>query len=418
MDNNGNGNIPTWVNIRVKLGDLKPWALNPRHITKKQAERLAASFDSFGQVETVAVSPSLDVYNGHQRLSVLHKLHGPDYEIDARQASRPLTDDERRKLVIYLHAGAVGGWDWDSLSSWPSDSLMQWGFDGDLLGEWKKDIAALGNLLESEAPEPTDAEPQIDRAEELNEKWQVKTGDLWRIGEHRLLCGDSTRREDVERVMQGENADTIITDPPYGIDLDTDYSKMPSTKPEGNKSYASIVNDDKPFDYRVIAHIDCKEGFWFGADYYAKTLPDGGSWLIWDKRVDDKFDAMFGSAFETIWSRIKHKREIIRCNNTLFSGELEARGKLHPTMKPTKVIEWITEKYSAIGESILDYFAGSGTTIVACQNLHRKCRAIEISPAYCAVALERMATAFPSIEIERIESSNASLETCNEQATN
>ena len=150
----GNGNSPTWVNVRVKLGDLRPWQLNPRHITRKQALRLQESFDEFGQIETIAVGPDLDVYNGHRRLSVLHKLHGPDYEIDARQASRPLTDEERHKLVVYLHAGAVGDWDWDALANWDAGNLMQWGFDGDLLGDWKRDIAALGNLLESEMPEP------------------------------------------------------------------------------------------------------------------------------------------------------------------------------------------------------------------------------------------------------------------------
>jgi len=116
--------------------------------------------------------------------------------------------------------------------------------------------------------------------------------------------------------------------------------------------------------------------------------------LIWDKRVDDKFDAMIGSAFETIWSEVKHKREIIRCNNTLFSGEQEAKNKLHPTQKPTKVIQWIISKYSQVDELVIDYFAGSGTCFLACENLHRKCRAIEISPNYCAVILQRMEEAF------------------------
>lgn len=150
-----NGHSPTWVNVRVKLGDLKPWQLNPRHITKKKAARLAESFEELGQVETIAVGPDLDVYNGHQRLSVLHKLHGPDYEIDARQADRPLTDEERRKLVIYLHAGAVGEWDWDMVSSWPANELIRNGFDSDLLGDWKKDIAALDNFLNSETEIPS-----------------------------------------------------------------------------------------------------------------------------------------------------------------------------------------------------------------------------------------------------------------------
>src|SRR3990172_6644385 len=113
-----NTNSPTWTNIRVRLGDLKPWSENPRMSTKAQAKRLLQSFERFGQVQTVAVSPTLSVYDGHQRLSALLTIHGPDYEIDARQSSRPLTDAERRELVVTLHAGAVGEWDWNSLSGW------------------------------------------------------------------------------------------------------------------------------------------------------------------------------------------------------------------------------------------------------------------------------------------------------------
>ena len=98
---------------------------------------------------------------------------------------------------------------------------------------------------------------------------------------------------------------------------------------------------------------------------------------------------MIGIAFELIWSRNKHKREIIRCNNTLFSGEKEARDKLHPTTKPTKVIEWIINKYSENQSGVYDPFLGSGTTLIACENLNRKCRGIEIEPKYIAITLER-----------------------------
>ena len=145
----------TWINVTVKLGDLKPWDANPRQSTKAQARRILKSFEQFGQVQAVAIGPALEVYDGHQRLSALLTIHGPDYEIDARQASRPLDDAERRAMVLALHAGAVGSWDWDAVSSWQPAELMEGGFDAELLREWKRDTSALTNFLGSEA-EPDD----------------------------------------------------------------------------------------------------------------------------------------------------------------------------------------------------------------------------------------------------------------------
>ena len=158
----------TWKNTTVRLADLKPWAENPKTITKAAAKRLLASWKEYGQVQTIAVSPSLVVLDGHQRLSVLQAAYGDGYQVDARQASRELTEDEQKRLVVLLHAGTVGSWDWDSLSSWSAPDLMEWGMDSEALQGWKRDVTALGNLLESEKP-TADAEPQIDRAAELLE---------------------------------------------------------------------------------------------------------------------------------------------------------------------------------------------------------------------------------------------------------
>lgn len=239
-----------------------------------------------------------------------------------------------------------------------------------------------------EGSKELDAPAQEDKAAELQTSWEVEPGQVWILGNHRLVCGDSTDPYTLGIALDGSMPDVLINDPPYGMNLDTDYSKMPSTKPEGNKVYSPVHGDDIQFDYRSTI-LRCNEEFWFGADYYRKTIPDGGSWLVWDKRVEEKFDAMIGSAFELIWSKVKHKREIIRHNNTLFSGESEAKNKLHPTQKPTKVIEWIIERYSNRGNIIADLYAGTGTTILACENRGRICIAMEIDPKYVAVSLER-----------------------------
>jgi ParB family chromosome partitioning protein len=118
----------TWANERRKLADLLPWPRNPRQITKDQAKRLVESFDQFGQVETIAIGPDNGVYNGHQRLAVLAQQHGKDYEIEVRVASRALTEKEREKLTVFLHKGAAGEWDWDTLSEFDTANLLEWGF--------------------------------------------------------------------------------------------------------------------------------------------------------------------------------------------------------------------------------------------------------------------------------------------------
>lgn len=144
---------PTWTPCRVSLGSLKPWAANPRLSTKAQAKRILASFTKFGQVLAVAIGPDGEVYDGHQRLSALLTVHGPDHEIDARRASRALTDDERRALVITLHAGATGAWNWDDLAGWDAAQLQGAGLDADYLAGLNKDAGALRLMLESEVPD-------------------------------------------------------------------------------------------------------------------------------------------------------------------------------------------------------------------------------------------------------------------------
>ena len=143
----------TWTNVQVTLGELKPWADNPRLSSKRQAQRLLDSWRQFGQVQTVAIGPANEVYDGHQRLSALLTVHGPSYQVDARRSDRELTDEERRALAIALHAGAVGSWNWDNLANWDAGELQEWGFDSDTLTNWQRDVGALGNLIGSEAPD-------------------------------------------------------------------------------------------------------------------------------------------------------------------------------------------------------------------------------------------------------------------------
>ena len=433
----------TWSNQRRKLSELVPWARNPRQINKRQAERLVESFDQFGQVETIAVGPDNQIYNGHQRLNVLKEKYGDDYEVEVRVASRALTEKEREKLTVFLHKGAAGDWDFDMLANeFELDDLLEWGFEPPELD------------LDMWAPEPPeDVEPQIDKAEELREKWGVKSGDLWQLGNHKLICGDCTDKAVVELVMGGEKADAVITDPPYGIGIDewdkkldvnyllcdwanlsnsfiAFFGQMPTisdwhqvANESGMKFLEHIVwvkRVSAPSNRLSRGH---EEIFIYGLNGNSKFYKVEGKYE--DVRVPGfMFDA---SSFEGIKRhiseleyQIKHgKKGIIGAHTKSqdlyerFNDKAHYRGNgdvnftnvwsflppsnakrnkefcNHPTEKPVEILERLCEMLSCDNQIIYDPFLGSGTTLIACERLGRKCRAIELSPAYCAVAIQR-----------------------------
>ena len=148
----------TWARETRKLAELVPWVDNPRQIRDADAKRLAESLDTFGQIHAIAIGPDNEVYDGHQRKNVWAACdrYGPEYEVDVRVASRPLTEAERQKLVIYLHSGATGSWDWDKFSAWDTPTLEGWGLDEGTLRGWNDDAANLREMLgveDVEAPE-------------------------------------------------------------------------------------------------------------------------------------------------------------------------------------------------------------------------------------------------------------------------
>jgi len=403
-----------------KLNELKKLPNNPRIIRDKQFKTLCDSIrdnPKYFEARPLILSDrtgELVIIAGNQRYEAAKSLklkEVPTFLIEG-------LDEAKEREIIIRDNISNGEFDFDLLANeWSDLPLVEWGVD--LPEDWLTGGAGTGD--------PTDAEPQIDRAEELNKTWRVKTGDLWQIGEHRLLCGDSTKKEDVARVMGGEKADMVLTDPPYGMYLDTDFSSMKNELKfaqakgvKAGKKYNQVEGDHADFRPELIISLFdnfnyCKEMFLFGADYYSEYLQDknGGSWIVWDKRSNDDTaddivasrDKIFTSAFELCWSKYKHKRKIARILWAgIFGTEKENNHvRYHPTQKPVRLFEWFLNNWGKPGDVLTDPFLGSGTTMVACQNLNRKCRGIEISPAYCAVILQRMTDAFPGIEIRRID---------------
>lgn len=425
----------------IKVSTLKKNPGNPRQIHGHKLDLLKKSVTEFDKMMTlrpIIVDENNVVLGGNMRLAAIKALGHKEIPDEWVKRADDLTDAEKREFIIKDNAG-FGEWDWDVIANeWSDEPLADWGLD-------VPGFEAVEEVGEA------DAEPQIDKAAELNKKWKVKSGDLWQIGEHRLLCGDSTKREDVERLMGGQNAELLFTSPPYSdqreYDGNSDLSVEHLVKfiPAFADACAyQVVNLGlKRLDGEVVE-------YW--QDYIIEARTTGYkllSWNVWDKGeagsvgmqtamfpIEHEWIFVFGEARKDIVRNIPTKRagekvaatrrevdgSLVKNVQTSLVQDLKRMGTVtrvfaqksrsedntHPAMfslhLPTVYIEAMTDK----GQGVCEPFAGSGTTLVACQNLNRKCYAIEISPNYCSVILERITTAFPDLEIKRLsESANS-----------
>ena len=269
------------------------------------------------------------------------------------------------------------------------DDLLGTGWVGDDLDD------LLGTIIEDVDTPTLPADPV------------TKVGDLVVLGEHRLVCGDSFDMAVLEEAVAGLPVGCVLADPPYGIDLDTDYSlwavsvdpetqqRTTHTPSSVGKSYRPVHGDDRPFDAGpfLVHFAGVAEQFWWGADNYRATIPHGdltGSWLVWDKRVEEEKDKLIGSAFELCWSRARHQRRILRHQWTNWTSSWnDGHARAHPTEKPVAMLRDIVDRWAPDGCRVVDPFAGSGTTLIAAEQTGRTCSVVEIDPAYCDVIVAR-----------------------------
>jgi DNA modification methylase len=298
-----------------------------------------------------------------------------------------LTEQEHKQFIIKDNVSG-GEWDWNMLANeWDAEELDAWGLD----------VPDFGKELEAEEDDFEAPEGGIET--------DIVLGDLFEIGEHRLLCGDSTDSDAVAKLMDGQKADMVFTDPPYGMNLDTDYSKLKGTEKSPNaKGYKwdKVIGDDKEFDfltcYALFEYV--KEQFWWGADYYFNQLPIGGGLFVWQKR--DKADSeMIGNDFEICWSKQRHKKATFWKRWVGFDSIEKGDKRVHPTQKPIELASWFIKDWSFENNIIVDLFLGSGTAMVAAHQLNRKCYGIELDPKYCQVIVDRMRKLDPTIKIKR-----------------
>lgn len=416
-----------------RLSQFRPQKANANKGNPRGLTQLDKSLRRDGYSAPMVAAADGEIFAGSKRLERAADVFGVDVEpiVVHSDGTRPVihvrddikTADDPRAVRLGVADNAIAHMDYDP--------------DGELLALLAAEDAAIAEMvradelsmkaaLEFTQGEPQDAEPQIDRAAELNKKWKVSRGDLWRIGEHRLLCGDSTVREDVERVMGGEKAMCLLTDPPYNVDYKGNYIQSGNILDEGEKIWSDKSFTDKIENfpewlngvYKISDGVmgnGCAIYIWHPAGAEGLAFWDSWLWdewhfqvdLVWNKQslIIARWDykpqhepCMYG------WKGTSRKWTGANNESTVWDYPRQqgtAGGKReHPTEKPLPVFQRCISNHDA--QIVVDPFSGSGTTLVACQNLSRRCRAIEISPAYCAVILQRMTDAFPGIEIERV----------------
>jgi len=375
-------------NLKIEIAylivdDLLPYARNPRK-NDHAVEKGSSFIREFGFLVPVLIKKDMTVIDGHLRLKCAKKLKMktvPTITIDH------LTDVQIKALRLSINR-------FGELADWDDDYLK---VELEELDNLQYDISSLDfpNIDITNQDGGTDGLTDPDEVPEVPQNvFGVKRGDVWILGNHRLMCGDSTSEIDVMQLMNGHKADMVFTDPPYGMFLDADYSSM-----EGwakGKKYEKVKGDNEDFKPELITFplsffSYCKEIYLWGADYYAEHIKNknDGSWLVWDKRVDESKEAMYGSSFELCWSKAKHKRNILRFMWAGFMGDKEARNRVHPTQKPSDMIVHIIDTYAKETKTVVDLFLGSGSTLIACEKTGRTCYGMELDEHYVSVIIKR-----------------------------
>jgi site-specific DNA-methyltransferase (adenine-specific)/modification methylase len=368
-----------------RLADLRPHPANPNRHTERGSGMMENSLRQCGFGDSLTVDKDGVVISGNQRLETLADIQMENPIVVQSDGSRPIVhqrtdlsikDKRARMLSIYQNRVA------ELNLEWSPEILKSLAEDVDLGRFWtEKELTLLIPDLEvTEGPAP-----QLDKAAELQKKWKVKRGQIWEIPSktavgkcHHLMCGDCLEMlVKVPRI----GVELLLSDPPYGIALKTDFDKLPA----GGKTYQSIIGDDKPFDPRPFLWPP-KIILW-GGNHFHSLLPEKGRWLVWAKRApEDKPDHYFGDC-EIAWSNLPGPARLMHLR--WAEAEEGAASRNHPTHKPVQLIRWCIEQAEIEGV-ILDPFLGSGTTMIAAEQLGRICYGMEIDPPYVSVALQRM----------------------------
>lgn len=380
---------------KYKIADMLKLEGNPRKISQEEMECLKESLLSipeYLEAHPIVMSNRTGkwvVIDGNQRMEAARQLGWEEVPVALMSG---LTEEKEREIIIRANVNN-GEWDMDLLQEWDKEQLEDWGVS-----------------VEWEEPEEQKEAEEDDFTEEDAEKAEarVKPGEVWKLGEHRLMCGDSTDADCVAKLMNGEKADLLFTDPPYGVSYEKKTKEV-----LGSKSYTKIANDDLKLD-------EFKN---FLDDVFANIytmLKDTASYYIFSCQGGDQEMMMMmmrknniPCKHQIIWVKdapvfsmgrldydYKHEPILygwVKKHEFQRKGEQDksvwefkrTENKLHPTMKPVALIQNAILNSTKSHQYVLDVFGGSGSTLIACEQLNRKCFMMELDPHYCDVIIAR-----------------------------
>lgn len=415
---------------------MKHYHKNPRQISEKQFKQLQGWLEEFGDLSGIVHNIRTDeIIGGNQRAEAMHFIGNGAKPVIEHKYSKPTKqgtvaegyylykgerfhyrqvkwNDKKSERANMIANKAGGEFDFDIMANeWELSTLLDTGWT-------EKELLGAGWEFEDKTQ---DAEPQIDRAAELLKKWKVSTGDMFQIGDHKLICGDCTDAAVVARVMGGEKATLLFTDAPYNVT----YASLGSRKEEWGDIENDDMDDDEFYKWLLLVGKNIDIALSDGASIYLchgdtdrKSIPfidifrdmkwKRSATIIWAKQAASMGWQDYRSQHECISYGWKNGKEHYftedRSQTTLWEINRDAQSSYeHPTQKPVELPIRAIQNSTKANEVVVDFFVGSGTTLVACENLHRRGRAIEISPSYVSVTLQRMFDAFPGIEIRRVK---------------
>ena len=378
---------------RIKMSKLNPAKYNPRKNLKPgdtEYEKLKRSMAEFGYVEPIIWNKRTgNIVGGHQRYKILH-----DMEYKEAECVIVDLDDNREKALNVALNKISGEFDIPLLTDLLKD-LSANDFDVSLTGFDENEISDL--FSDANAKEGKDDDYDVNKA--LEESAFVKQGDLWQIGKHRMLCGDATNSEDLNKLMGDKKANLIVTDPPYNVNFESASGlKIKNDKQTSEKFYDFLLSAFK----NISEHLaEGGSAYIFHADTeglnFRKAFIDAGFHLsgvcIWAKNSFVMGRSPYQWGHEPIlygWLKTgKHKWYAGRAESTIWHYDKPKKNGEHPTMKPIPLLCYPIKNSSAVNSIILDTFAGSGSTLMACQQMDRICYCMELDPKYASVIIRR-----------------------------